>query len=63
MRNVIRYHVTRHDRLVAEGPGARTLRHVSTSPRNSAKLFLSTPFAVYGQNFSVSRVLSLIFFC
>ena len=48
-------------RGLANKPGARTLGYVSTSPKNSA--ILSTRSAVYvsGQNFSPSRVLSLIF--
>ena len=64
MRNLIRFHVTRHDRLVAEGgspfqqrfgqgPGAR--EHSGTSLPRSAEY-------VSGQNFSASWVLSLIFF-
>ena len=52
-------------RGLANRPGASTLRNVSTSPKNSAKLFLSARSAVYvsGQNFSASRLLSLVFFC
>ena len=49
-------------------PTGQVPEHSGTSqplPTNSAKLSLSTRSAVYvsGQNFSVSRVLSLIFFC
>ena len=42
---------------LANKPGARTLRYVSASPKNSAKLFLSTRSPVYvsGQNFPASR--------
>ena len=49
----------------ANRPGARTLRYVSTSTKNSEKLLLSTRSPVYisGQNFSASQLLSLVFFC
>ena len=80
MRNLVRFHVTHHDRLVAitiawsrkaaahsssglaNKPGTRTLKYVSTSPNNSAKHFVSARSSVYVscQDFSATRVLRLI---